>query len=279
MDTPCPDCGTENYDGARFCRKCGRTLIDFAVSEATTRSLEERERAARMYAEAGDRPRYVAPSDATPPGGLAPQTGYQPAAGTNPLQQKAPLWPIWVALSVALIVFLAVGATFFVNRAIPRAGTPVPTQEPAIAPPAEEDVEDPDIDVDVDPDLEDEDSDSLLSQVPASAKKWVYPGSTVEGIDEIPGGMTKLSLSTDDDFTKVVKFYRDRMPDALKKTEPGEAKVVGSEAIVTIQDGGDGSTVDVLVNPGGPGFIPPIPPIPAVPTPPAPPAPPAPRPK
>jgi hypothetical protein len=277
METHCPDCGTENYEGSRFCRKCGRTLIDFAAAEATTRSLEERERAARMYAEAGDRPRYAPPSDATPPGGLAAPTGFQPAAGTNPLGGKPASWPLWLALSVALVVIMALSATLYFNR-VQRASTPVVAPE-AIPPPAEEEESTEEESTPAIDEGEAASEDELTAQIPDRAKKWIYPGSTADTIHELPGGQVAVELTSDDEFARVVKFYRDRMPNAIKETSRDEANFVGNEAIVQITDeGGSGTTIELLVHPPGGGpVIPPIPPIPQIPTPPAPPPPPTPR--
>ena len=37
MENQCPDCETLNPEGARFCRKCGRTLLDFTVNGRASR--------------------------------------------------------------------------------------------------------------------------------------------------------------------------------------------------------------------------------------------------
>jgi hypothetical protein len=272
MEAKCPDCGTQNYDGSRFCRKCGRTLLDFEATEATTRSLEERERAARGFAEPGDPPRYAPPFEGTPPGGLAPPTGFRMSAGTNPIEGRRPAtWPLWLALSVALVVIAALTATLFFGRTTPQASAPAPpapkTGTPAPAPEAELAPEMADVDPDAD------ETDPL--PVPERAKKWIYPGAVADEIHELPGGQVSVELTTDDAFADVVKFYRDRMPNAVRSTSRDEANFVGGEAIVNISGGGGGETnIQLLVHPaGGHPFIPPIPSIPPPPPPPPPPTP------
>jgi hypothetical protein len=294
METQCADCGTVNYEGARYCRKCGRTLIDFAVSEATTRSFDEREHSQRPYAEPGEPARYVPPSEATPPGGLAPPTGFRPAAGTNPLASKpSQPWAVWVVLVIAIVVIAAVGAAFLAMRVRPgasisQAPTAPPAQPATPRPEAPVVAEDPDPDLEeIAPPVEGDEEHPGLADVPERARRWVYPGASVDGVTEPPGGRGQviLQLSTGDDVAKVVSFYRERFKgrnDVTKHTEPGEASFIAPDVIVSVEDGGsdDGRTgINVVMNPGGGGMIPPIvvPPVSVPPIPPPPPPAPAPR--
>jgi hypothetical protein len=284
METLCSDCGTSNYEGSRYCRKCGRTLVPFEVSEATTRTFDDR--TGRPFAEPDAEPRYVPPPEGTPPGGLAAPTGFRPAAGTNPLDaRKPPAWPFWAVLVVALLVVGAVVGTFAFRLSgasrspvaeAPRASEPRPTPPREAAPDADPDP-DPDPDVDVDVDVDPDASDPLREQVPERARQWVYPGAETQAVNDLPGGQVILELATDDDLAEVARFYGERFKgrsNTIRRVERGEAQFVSPDVIVTVEEGGadDGSTgIKVVLNPGG-GFVPQVPPIGPPPAPPAPPA-------
>src|SRR4051812_15597936 len=86
MEIICPTCGAENYDSARYCRKCGTQLGSSEFHEAPTRSLEP-ERAqvpppARGLDTFGSAPLAGEPARYTPPS-MPPANGAVQAMHTG----------------------------------------------------------------------------------------------------------------------------------------------------------------------------------------------------
>lgn len=271
MENNCPDCGAENYDGARYCRKCGRQLTSAEFHEAQTRAFDHNRPVDQQYAP--EPPRYVPPpAHPAPFGGTAPPG----ALGTSPLQHKAkgPNWLLIFGI-ISLVVILGIGVTaFVVVREISEAVATAPdidfSEGPVVTSGG---VTDPD-------------------DLPEDLRPWYYPGAEIEesvtgGIGGIGGSV--LIMKSDDTANEIVAHYEELLAKAggrsVVRDNDSTVLTAGSTSVV-IENKADGSGMTQVVvamgkGIGGPKIVipsaPDIPKPPDVPGPPELPEPPAPK--
>lgn len=284
MDLTCPNCGAENYESARYCRKCGNQLGSSEFHEAPTRGLEHQRpdeappaRAFDTFGSAplgGEGPRYAPPSVTPSAAGLQPAgfTNAPLGVETGPVHsgpvKKGTNWflvigAIVLAAFLGGVVTLAIVAGAFWNR-----GAPPPPPPPAGAPssppvaggtPSAPAVPPP-------------------GSLPAPAesdplRQWYYQGATISVSQP-----NLLIMTTKDDVSKVADFYRktfaDRGVTPMQVADPDEGGVVmtggsdGTTVVVSPPDEGeDGDETNIVVTLGGfpiqiPGFGPPPAPTP-----------------
>jgi hypothetical protein len=305
MDVTCPKCGAENYDSARYCRKCGEQIGDTDFHEAQTRELGHERAAApapepRRYetypsaplnqsGQSGS-PRYVPPPAHPAPLASAGATGLPSRIDTSPINTgpvaKKTNWLLIIGgIFMAFILGIGVIAAIVANvakKAIQEASKngPIAAGPAGPAVPTGKVIKNP-----------------KLSQLPAEVRAWYYEGAKTR--DYIGGGYGNLSgsvftMDTDDDPSTVAEFYREKFGGEGTEINSQDNKIVFANergTVVTIEPnrGPDDETGITVILGSGPGMggpagtpeIPPVPgtPVPPVPPPPAPPAPVTPTPK
>jgi hypothetical protein len=274
METTCPDCGSQNYDFARYCRKCGRQLTSAEFNEAPTRGLDH-QRPQATFGTGEEQwqggPRYVPPPGSVPvfqggpyPPGVVPPQHQQPPVP----QKKGSNLPIIIGSFLLVALFIVVAGVVIVVKQVNRAIEAGPQVAPVIV---EGTGDDNSV---IDPDT-----------LPADMQTWIYPGSTVRqaisgGIGGVKG--VYIKMSTEDDLNEIVEHYQEiltgadtnlvRQPDQTIIASPNGQSVI-------IKPGADGTNdIEVALGSGFPGAGAPTPPPPrgAIPKPPAEPVPAAP---
>ena len=287
MQQTCPNCGSENYDFARFCRKCGFRLSNEEFHEAPTRGFDHKRPEAPPFAP----PEEVAPARYVPPSGpgYAPESRYgatmRPGPpGTSPMppvrieRKGGTNWLMIVGVILLLVVVGGGAIGFVIAKRIsdavassPGGGGPgfptVQVQEGG----------------NIDPE-----------SLPAELQPFYYPGSDIK--QSVSGsvmgmGGSVLIMTSDDDRADIEEHYKEIFGDAQGKREirDGDETVLGAGTTnVVIQPSdenaelmqivvalGKGSGIGI---PDGTPQVPTVPPVGPVPSPPSTPATPGPPP-
>jgi hypothetical protein len=280
MDVICPSCGAENYESARYCRKCGLQLGSSEFHEAPTRELgHERELEVepdlRKYQtfpstplNQGSVPRYVPPPASQMPVPLAGPgaTGMPGRVSTSPIQTgPVSKKPKWVLIFGAIILTFFLGAGI-IGAIVASAIREVERQEARERAAAEAAPAPRGNVIDAD-------------QLPDEVREWYYDGAAIERFvhrNDGPVNFTTLIMNTEDDAQRVAEFYRDAMRDTKGRSEfAKDDKVVMSGAGTNVVINGSGGTgaargktrIVVVIGagvPGLPGGIPGLPEIPDI---------------
>jgi hypothetical protein len=303
MEVTCPSCGAENYDSARYCRKCGLQLGSAEFHEAPTRSFEEQRRVepvvehvepvqGRGFDTFGSRPlageaaRYVPPPSA-PQGALQPGTSHTPGRidtapmFTGPVKKGPNVFLIIGVIVLALFVGAGV-LSAIIGHAIKAAKDAARAKEASSAPAVPgKGKSATGRGGSVDPDT-----------LPKELQGWYYDGARIN-IFKLNGSSGFLIMKTDDDAGEVADFYREKFTKINTEIHEEKSVIIGGDAgqratvIINEPDPGDDedqtNIVVTLGNemsfpgmpdiniPFGPGDVPKAapPPPPAAPTPPS----------
>lgn len=295
MDVTCPKCGAENYDSARYCRKCGEQIGDSDFHEARTRELSQERGAAsapepRRYetfpsaplnqsAPSGS-PRYVPPPAHPVPFSSPGVTGMPARVDTSPINTgpvaKKTNWLLIIGgILMAFILGIGVIVAIVANvakEAIKEASRSGPIADKQNGPPGSGF---PSGKVIKNPKLE---------QLPAEVRPLYYTGATMREL--VSGGAwgisgSVLTMDTDDEADTVAEYYRDKFDGKGTEVDEGDEWTFTNEqgTVVRIEAnaGEDGNTAIEVIMGRVPGMPAPPPGAPDVPNPqgiPAPPAPP-----
>lgn len=226
MQQTCPNCGAENYDFARYCRKCGFRMSTDEFHEAPTRGFDHQRPEAPPFAPAPE----PAPSRYSPPSGAgyAPELRRGPtmrpgSPGTSPMppvridRKGGPNW--FLIVGVFLLVALLGGATIgiILVKRVTEAVATAPNDGGGVI---------PSVQVQEGGDI---DPDSLSAEL----KPFYYPGAdiqqTVSGSMMGMGGSV-LIMTSDDERQEIESHYKEIFADAKDKREirDGQETVLGS---------------------------------------------------
>ncbi len=296
MDVTCPSCAAENYDSARYCRKCGAQLGSAEFHEAPTRGLDHQRppdpqppaRAFETFGSAqlpNDGPRYAPPVVSSSAAGLQPAnlTGMPTRVETGPMSAPtgpAGKGPPWFLIIGAIVLAAFIGGVSMLVLVADRLKNNLSDRQP---PPARGSSDSGEKGPPVTP--------PPGAPVATSIESWQYDGATNTS-SPVPN---VLIMETDDDIDDVTEFYREKFdalgikPGYVKDPDDHSTVFMGGPSagniIIAISPpdadeggGGDGNTTEIVVTGGGSGFpgfpgVPPIPNVPEVPAPPAPPTP------
>lgn len=226
----CETCGTVLIAGAKFCRQCGRLVVNPsvpAVTEATTRTLRTPEvfsaSATNYIPTQPTGPAYVSPGAAASP----------PASATSNLEQRKPQRSLWLGVLLTTVLLIAfIGALFALGIIKVNGGrtiTPPPPvgtipEPPVVAPP---DVPPPKLPV----------SNSNLREL-------IYPGAETMMDMSRTGGGGFLQLRSKDSFEKVLDWYIAKLkPTTTFKSSPTNAVLKSDKFAAIINSSGEGTII------------------------------------
>lgn len=213
----CETCGTALIAGAKFCRQCGKLVVNPsapAVTEATTRTL-------RTPVEFGVPPTNYIPTQPTGPAYMAPgEMPSPPAYATSNLEQRKPQRNVWLIVLLTMVLLAAIGGALIALGVIKINGGRTSVTPPIVAPPAPP----PPPGV---PEPKTPTSNSIR-------RDFIYPGAeTVMEMKRADGG-NFLQLQTKDSYQKVLDWYVAKLkPEQIIKS-PGPNAVLKSDQVMAI---------------------------------------------
>lgn len=251
MESTCPSCGAENYESARYCRKCGTQLGSSEFHEAPTREFSQQPAPPQSAADAQDYrtfpsgpiheqgARYVPPPDAPlVPHGMtqAPVRVNTAPMQTGPVKRKTNWLLIVGVVFLALLMVGGITAVVVVHK-LQQIANDISKPGPKKIGPVTVNGTDPD-------------------KLPAELRGWYYDGARIKNSTVVNlGSKTQktLIMESDDDPDDVAEFYAEKFQAFPQKTvvngDHGEHvySARGTNVVVKPADSGAGSDIVVSI--------------------------------